>query len=169
MVCSSPGYVISVFILCVHAVMRCCVCWGWGWHAWIKLWISWRIHEARDGQSATGKLSLCDYSLLLIQALFLRRGQLEINELKDNISTVLWFILTSLLLLGWACCPHPFLSPVLSHLPFTIKSKTPEYFESFFYEKNIFKGRINVNVPDLPSQYGDNLARWHLFFLLWKK
>lgn len=54
--------------------------------------------EARDGQSATGKLSLCDYSPPLIQALFLRRGQREINGLKENISTALWFMLTSLLL-----------------------------------------------------------------------
>lgn len=78
-----------------------------------------------DGQSATGELSLCDYSLLLIQALFLPCGQQEINELKDDISTALRFILTSLLLLGWACCPHPFLPPRLSHLPRTMRSKSP--------------------------------------------
>lgn len=90
-------------------LLCCCVCWGRGWHAWIEPWISWGGQEAGDGQSATGELSLCDYSPLLIQALFLRRGQREINGLKENISAALRFTLTSLLLPAWACRPRTLL------------------------------------------------------------
>lgn len=71
------------------------------------------------GKSATGELSLCDYSPLGIQALFLQHGQWEINEVerKHGCSALVDAHL-SLLLPAWACHLQPS-CPRLLHLPST--------------------------------------------------